>query len=101
MFSGGQLAGVQVERLARGVVVVRVVHAAGDGGVVVAEDGERGELADQVAALVGRRAVADVSPRQTYLSMRSDLYASSTAVSASMFAWTSEKIPIRMYGAVR
>ena len=50
---------MQVERLAGGVVVVRVVHAAGDGGVVVAEDGERGDLADEVAALVGRGAVAD------------------------------------------
>ena len=38
---------------------VRVVHAAGDSGVVVAEDRVRGGLADQVAALVGRRAVTD------------------------------------------
>ena len=50
---------MQVERLAGGVVVVAVVHAAGDGGVVVAEDGEGRDLAHEVAALVGRGAVAD------------------------------------------
>src|SRR6185437_7373146 len=32
----------------------------------------------------------------TYLSIRSDLNASSTAFIASMFAWTSEKIPNRI-----
>jgi hypothetical protein len=35
---GREQGGVGVERLARGLVVVRVVHATGDGGVVVAED---------------------------------------------------------------
>ena len=54
-----QLACVEVERLAGGVVVVRVVHPARDRGIVVTEDRERGGLADQVAALVRRRAVAD------------------------------------------
>ena len=48
-----------VERLARGLVVVRVVHPAGDGGVVVAEDGVLRGLADEVAALVRRPAVTD------------------------------------------
>ena len=38
MFSCDEHGGVGVERVAGGLVVVRVVHATGDGGVVVAED---------------------------------------------------------------
>src|SRR5205085_902546 len=48
-----------VERLARGVVVVVVVHAPGDGGVVIAQEREARARAHVVAALVGLRAVAD------------------------------------------
>jgi hypothetical protein len=44
---------VEVERLARGLVVVRVVHPPGDGGVVVAEDRLRGDVADEVAHSFG------------------------------------------------
>jgi len=54
---GLQAAGVQVERVACGLVVVRVVHPARDGGVVVAEDGDLGLVADDVRALVGAGAV--------------------------------------------
>jgi hypothetical protein len=42
-----------------GLVVVRVVHAAAHGGVVVAQDGRLRDLAHEVGALVGRAAVAD------------------------------------------
>jgi hypothetical protein len=49
---------VQVQRVAGGVVVVRVVHAPGHGGVVVAQDGVRGAGADERAALVGAGPVA-------------------------------------------
>src|SRR5262249_8427145 len=50
---------MQVERLARGIVVVAVVHPPGDRCVVVAKDGERRRLAYEVAAFVRRRAVPD------------------------------------------
>ena len=50
---------MRVERVARGLVVVRVVHAPGDGGVVVAEDRRLRDLAHEVGALVGRAAVPD------------------------------------------
>ncbi len=56
---GGEHRSVGVERVAGGLVVVRVVHPAGDGGVVVAEDRLLGHLADEIGALVGRAAVAD------------------------------------------
>ena len=56
---GREHRGVGVERVARGLVVVRVVHAPGDGGVVVAEDRHLGDLAHEVGALVRRAAVAD------------------------------------------
>lgn len=49
---GGQRARVDVERVASCVVVVGVIHAARDGGVVVAEDGPEGDLAHDLAALV-------------------------------------------------
>ena len=52
-----QHAGVRVERVAGGLVVVRVVHATGDRCVVVAEDGDLGNAAHDVAALVGTCAV--------------------------------------------
>src|SRR5438552_2473610 len=48
-----------VQHLARGRVVVAVVHAAGDGRVVVAEDGEITLRADQVAGGVGVSAVTN------------------------------------------
>ena len=56
---GRQQRRVRVERVARSLVVVRVVHAAGDRGVVVAEDGDAREALDDVDALVGRAAVTD------------------------------------------
>ena len=55
----GQQGGVRVEGVAGRLVVVRIVHPAGDGGVVVAEDARLGALADQVGALVRRPSVAD------------------------------------------
>ena len=51
--------GVAVQRVAGGVVVVRVVHPPGDGGVVVAQDGVRHLRSHQRAGLVGAGAVAD------------------------------------------
>ena len=48
-----------VERLARGFVVIGVVHAPGDRGVVVAEDRNLRHLAHDVRALVRVGAVAD------------------------------------------
>ena len=56
---GRQQPRVQVQRVARRVVVVRIVHAAGDGGVVVAQDGVGGALADDRAAFVRAGAIAD------------------------------------------
>jgi len=50
---------VEIERVARGLVVVRVVHAARDGGVVVAEDRRDDEIAHEIGTLVRRAAVAD------------------------------------------
>src|ERR1700682_4562703 len=47
-----------IEHLARGRVVVAVVHAARDGRVVVPEDGELAPLPHQVARRVGVRAVS-------------------------------------------
>jgi hypothetical protein len=55
---GRQHARVGVEGVARGLVVIRVVHAAGDGGVVVAQDGRPRQRAHHVGALVGRPPVA-------------------------------------------
>ncbi len=54
----GEHRGVSVERVARRLVVVRVVHATADGGVVVAEDRLLRGLADEVRALVRGAAVA-------------------------------------------
>ena len=85
---------MQVERLARGIVVVRVVHAPGDGSVVVAEDGEGRHLAHEIAALVGRRAVADGVAEADELIDGFRLNAVETAFSASMFECVSEKMPI-------
>src|SRR5437868_4886165 len=48
-----------VQHLARGRVVVAVIHAAGDGRAVVAEDGEIALRADQVAGGVGVSAVTN------------------------------------------
>ena len=59
MLSSAEHRRVGVERVASGLVVVRVVHPPADGGVVVAEDGLLRGLADEVRALVGRAAVAD------------------------------------------
>src|SRR3970282_344901 len=56
---GRQDAGVVVERLAGGVIVVGVIHPPGDRGVVVAQDGEGRLVADHVTAIVGAGAVAD------------------------------------------
>src|SRR5207253_9920703 len=50
---------VPVQHLAIGRVVVAVVHATGDGRVVVAEDGEIALRADQVAGGVGVSAVTN------------------------------------------
>jgi len=47
-----------VQRVARRVVVVIVVHPACDGGVVVAQHGEAGHLAHDAAALVRPASVA-------------------------------------------
>ena len=49
--------GVVVECLARRLVVVRIVHAPGDGGVVVAEDRRFRHLTHDIRAFVGTRAV--------------------------------------------
>src|SRR5438132_6869869 len=54
-----ELEGGPVEHFARGRVVVAVVHAPGDGCVVVAEDGEIALRADQVAGGVGVSSVTD------------------------------------------
>ena len=88
---------MDVERVARGLVVVRVVHAAGDGGVVVAEDRHLGQLADEVGALVGRAAVAD-GVAEAVVDVDALLPDTPRARrdSASRFAWMSLKIPIRM-----
>src|SRR5205823_589640 len=56
---GRETCGVRVERVARGLVIVRVVHAPGHGGVVVAEDGLLRDLAHEIRALVRRAAVTD------------------------------------------
>src|SRR5690349_14974334 len=45
---------------------------------------------------LGEAPYPTTSPMQTYLSMRSERNASTTAFIASMFAWTSEKMPMRM-----
>jgi hypothetical protein len=58
MFSSEMQGGVEVERAAGGLVVVAVVHAARDGGVVVAEDRHPRRGPHDVGALVGRGAVA-------------------------------------------
>ncbi len=50
---------VEIERVAGGLVVVRVVHATGDGRVVVAEDGRFDQVPHEIRALVGRPAVTD------------------------------------------
>src|SRR6185369_9826045 len=54
----GEQLRVGVERVARGLVVIRVVHAAGDSGVVVAEDRRFDQATHDVRALVRRAAVA-------------------------------------------
>src|SRR5690606_33682832 len=54
----GQHLRVQIERLAGRLVVVRVVHASGDRGVVAGGGRGFGQAAHDVGALVGRPAVA-------------------------------------------
>ena len=91
--------GGPVERVARRVVVEAVVHPAGDGGVVVAEQRDLGALADEVAALVHARAVARRRRRgRCTRSGRSRSSAASASVSASRFEWMSERMPMRMRG---
>ena len=53
---------MQVEGLSCRVVVVAVVHPAGDRGIVVAQNGVPRQLADLVAALFGLRTIADGVP---------------------------------------
>jgi predicted RNA-binding protein YlqC (UPF0109 family) len=59
---GGEKLRVEIERVARRLVVVRVVHATGDRGVVVSEDGRDDQIAHQIRALVRRASVTHGVP---------------------------------------
>ena len=48
-----------VEDVSRGIVVVGIVHASANGGVVISQHGGTGEVSYRGAALVGVRPVAD------------------------------------------
>src|SRR5262249_44245367 len=55
---GRKNCGVQVEGLARGIVIIGIVHAARDRRVVVAQNREGHGFTDEIAHLVGARPIA-------------------------------------------
>jgi hypothetical protein len=55
--------GVDVERVTRRLVVVGIVHPAGDGRVMVAEDRRLGDVTNDLRALVRRATVTDGVPQ--------------------------------------
>lgn len=59
---------VVIEDVSCGLVVVGIIHASTDGGVVIAEDRDFGEIADEVATFIGLGAISDdVSQTQIFV----------------------------------
>src|SRR5690625_3862138 len=66
-----QTSRVPIERVASGIIIISIVHPPADGGVVVANDGDLGQVSHDLTAGVGLRSIAyDVAEADKFVDRR-------------------------------